>query len=222
MPKRLNLPDNASVATPDAEGRLFAPSAARNAEAIVSVTHDIAGDLSGVALEIASGTGQHIVALAEALPRLHWQPSDIDPDRRKSIDAHATAANLPNIAPALALDATCPGWGAEHGDKALICLANLLHLISEQEARILISEAAQALVPGGRLMVYGPFMRDDELTSEGDAAFHASLVAQDPEIGYKSDFDVVEWGLTAWLDYDDMIEMPANNLVITWRKPGTA
>ncbi len=220
MPKRLNLPDSASVATPDAEGRLFAPSAARNAEAIVALTRDIAGDLSGVALEIASGTGQHITALAAALPGLHWQPSDIDSDRRQSIDAYARSSNLPNLSPAIALDATCPGWGAEHGGKTLICLANLLHLISGKEARILISEAAQALAPGGRLMIYGPFMRDDELTSEGDAAFHASLVSQDPEIGYKSDFDVVEWGLSSWLDYQDMVEMPANNLAIIWRKPG--
>ncbi|MCW9042921.1 MAG: class I SAM-dependent methyltransferase [Pseudopelagicola sp.] len=219
MPKRLNLPDTASVATPDAEGRLFAPSAARNAEAIVALTADILEETTGRALEIASGTGQHITALAAALPDIHWQPSDIDPDRRKSIDAYAKAAALPNIAPAIALDATSPGWGAAHTGQAFICLANLLHLISEKEARILISEAAQALAPNGRLMIYGPFMRDDDLTSEGDASFHASLVAQDPEIGYKSDFDVVEWGLSAWLEYDDMVEMPANNLSIIWRKP---
>ena len=219
MPKRLNLPDSASVATPDGEGRLFAPSAARNAEAIVTLVRDILGDTTGDALEIASGTGQHVIALAAALPGLHWQPSDIDPDRRTSIDAHAKASGLANIAPAIALDATSPGWGMEQCGKSFICLANLLHLISTKEARILISEAAEALAPGGRLMIYGPFMRDDELTSEGDKAFHASLVAQDPEIGYKSDFDVVEWGLASWLDYDDMIEMPANNLAILWRKP---
>lgn len=220
MPKRLNLPDSASVATPDAEGRLFAPSAARNAEAIVSLIGDVAGEMTGVALEIASGTGQHIAALAAALPGLHWQPSDIDTERRKSIDAYAASANLPNLSPAIALDATSPGWGVEHGGKSFICLANLLHLISTKEARILISEAAEALAPGGRLMIYGPFMRDEELTSAGDEAFHASLVSQDPEIGYKSDFDVVEWGLSSWLDYEDMVEMPANNLAILWRKPG--
>lgn len=218
MPKRLNLPDSASIATPDGEGRLFAPSAARNAEAIVTLARGILGDTTGEALEIASGTGQHITALADALPNLRWQPSDIDSDRRKSIDAHAKSSGLPNIAPAIALDATSPGWGVEQSGKAFICLANLLHLISTQEARILISEAAEALAPGGRLMIYGPFMRDDELTSDGDKSFHASLIAQDPEIGYKSDFDVIEWGLASWLEYEDMIEMPANNLAILWRK----
>lgn len=219
MPKRLNLPDSASVATPDAEGRLFAPSAARNTDAIVTLVSDLLGETSGHALEIASGTGQHITALATALPAFHWQPSDIDADRRTSIDAYAKAAALPNIAPALALDATSPGWGSGQSGRDFICLANLLHLISEKEARILISEAAQALAPGGRLMIYGPFMRDDDLISDGDKAFHTSLISQDPEIGYKSDFDVVEWGLSAWLDYDDMVEMPANNLAIIWRKP---
>lgn len=219
MPRRLNLPDTASVATPEGDGRMFAPSAARNADAIVALVCDRAPD-SGTALEIASGTGQHIVRLAAAMPGLTWQPSDVDPARRASIDAYVGEAGLANLLPAAPLDATAPGWGADHGGQDFILLVNLLHLISETEARILIREAATALAPGGVLMVYGPFKRDEDLTSEGDAAFHASLTAQDPEIGYKSDFDVLDWGQAEWLDYVDMVEMPANNLAILWRKAG--
>lgn len=219
MPRRENLPETASVAAQQEGGRLFAPSAARNAEAIVTLAKDRAPN-AGRALEIASGTGQHVVALASALPGLHWQPSDIDAERRVSIDAHVTDAGLANVAQAIALDATTPGWSAQHAKQDFILLVNLLHLISTAEARVLISEAAAALAPGGVLMVYGPFMRDDELVSDGDKTFHASLVAKDPEIGYKSDFDVLEWGQAAWLDYLDMVEMPANNLSILWQKAG--
>ena len=217
MPKRLNLPDTASIALQAEGGRLFAPSAARNAEAIVTLASDQAPG-SGRALEIASGTGQHIVELASALPGLQWQPTEIDAARRVSIDNYVAQSGLGNVSPAVELDATSPGWGAQNGGQNFIILANLLHLISETEARVLISEAAAALAPGGLLMIYGPFMRDDELVSDGDKAFHASLTAQDPEIGYKSDFDVLDWGQSAWLDYVDMVEMPANNLSILWRK----
>jgi SAM-dependent methyltransferase len=218
MPKRLNLPDSASVATPGEDGRLFAPSAARNADAIVALVADNAPS-TGKALELASGTGQHIVHLARAMPGLTWQPSEIDATRRASINGYLAEAALPNVAEALDLDATSPGWGSQNAGHSLILLVNLLHLISTAEARTLISEAAQALAPGGTLVIYGPFMRDDELTSDGDRTFHASLQAKDPEIGYKSDFDVVDWGRDAWLDFADMVEMPANNLAIIWRKP---
>ncbi|WP_299354774.1 DUF938 domain-containing protein [uncultured Shimia sp.] len=211
------LPETASVAHSADGGRLFAPSAARNTDAIVTLAAEVAPS-GGQALEIASGTGQHIVALAKALPHLHWQPSEVDPERRASIDNYVAHAQLENLATAVELDATNPGWSATYCGQSFILLVNLLHLISDREARTLISEAAAALAPGGVLMIYGPFMRDTDLTSEGDAAFHASLKEKDPEIGYKSDFDVLDWGQSQWLDYLDMVEMPANNLAILFQK----
>ena len=76
----------------------------------------------------------------------------------------------------------------------------------------LIAEVGQALRPGGIFMLYGPFMRGGELTSEGDARFHAELRAADPEIGYKDDFDVADWIIAADMTLADMVDMPANNL----------
>lgn len=218
MPRRLNLPDSASFATPDEAGRLFAPSAARNIEAICTLLSDLA-PAGGDALEIASGTGQHIVALAKAMPGLTWQPTEIDPARRASIEAYLAQSSCSNTIAPKALDATAPGWSAEHGGKALIFLSNLLHLVSTAEAETLVGEAARALAPGGLLVIYGPFMRDDTLTSDGDQAFHDSLVSQDPEIGYKSDFDVLDWGVEAGLDVAHVVEMPANNLALVWQRP---
>lgn len=218
MPKRLNLPVCAAFAEAGEDGRMNAPSAARNAGPICDLVAAHAPG-NGAALEIASGTGQQSVALARRLPGLFWQPTDIDPTRRASVDAWVRHEGLENVAPAIELDATAPGWAADHSGKALIFLSNLLHLISESEARIVISETAQALGPGGIFVLYGPFLRDGETTSQGDARFHASLRAADPELGYKDDFDVIDWLHGAGLDLVQVVEMPANNLGFVSRRP---
>ena len=197
---------------------MHAPAAERNAEAITEALQDIA-PAKGRALELASGTGQHAVAFARAMPGLDWQPSEIEDDRRASIDAHAAATSLPNLRAAIPLDATEPGWGVRHAGQALIVLVNLLHLISAEEAQILIAEAAQALAPGGVLAIYGPFLREGRATSEGDARFHASLEAQDPDLGYKDVAEVQSWLEAQGLHPVRTVEMPANNLFLSARRP---
>ncbi|WP_296765857.1 DUF938 domain-containing protein [Sediminimonas sp.] len=219
MPRRLSLPDSASVADTGADGRMYAPSAARNIPHIRDLLAQFAPQ-TGRALELAAGTGEHAVALAGALAGLDWQPSDVDPARLRSIDAHAADAGLANLRPVITLDATAPGWSAAHPGQDLIVLVNLLHLISTPEAHTLVAEAAMALAPGGVLFLYGPFLRDGEATSEGDARFDASLRAQDPEIGLKDDWEVIDWINAAWLDLAAVVEMPANNLALIARKPG--
>ncbi|MBW3244041.1 DUF938 domain-containing protein [Epibacterium sp. DP7N7-1] len=212
MPFR-SVPGQASVAEESEGGKLFAPSAARNLAPLLEVVERHAPP-KGQALEIASGTGQHVVGYARAMPALQWQPSDIDPSRRASVDAHVTEAGLQNVAPAAALDATTQGWGALIGPFDLIVLANLLHLISAHEARTLLSESATALAPGGRFLIYGPFARDGLLVSEGDQNFHAALTAHDPDIGYKDVETVTEWAALAGLSVASPVEMPANNLCL--------
>ncbi|PCH70631.1 MAG: methyltransferase [Rhodobacteraceae bacterium] len=206
-----------SIAHKGEGDRLFAPSAARNLEVLSDLLGDVA-PTTGDALELASGTGQHVVSYAARLPGLNWQPSELDPARRASIDAHVADAGLGNIAPAIALNAAQAGWSARHGGKALIILSNLLHLITDKATNTVIQEAARALAPGGRLVIYGPFMRGGELTSDGDASFHAGLIARDPAIGYKDDFDMMDLIQGAGLDMAEVIEMPANNLVLVAQK----
>jgi len=217
MPDR-PLPRTASVAEPAGGDRLHAPSATRNAGPIADLLAEMA-PASGAALELASGTGQHVAILAGCLGGLRWQPSDIDPKRRRSIDAHARDSGLSNIAPAVHLDASVPGWGAEWRGQSLILLINLLHLIPAPAVQTLIAEAAIALAPGGRFVIYGPFTRAGELTSASDAAFHASLTAHDPAIGYKDDFDIIDLLQDAGLSMVAAIEMPANNLALVSEKP---
>ena len=218
MTARRPLPETASVAHPVSGARLSAPAAERNASAITQALQDIAPP-SGCALEIASGTGQHAVGFARALPGLIWQPTEIDAARRASIDAYAQDAALPNLRAAIALDATETGWGARHGDQDLIVLINLLHLISAPEAQTVIRETARALAPSGRFALYGPFLREGKATSEGDARFHTSLCAQDPEIGYKDLAEVAEWLAGAGLDPLKPLEMPANNILLVSERP---
>ena len=210
-------PQGASFVEADDGAKLFAPSAARNIAPIASELAQIAPH-RGKALEIASGTGQHIIAHAKAHPDILWQPTEIDKDRIASIDAYVTQAALSNLAPAIELDATASGWGAT-ARYDLMLLSNLLHLISAQEAQTILSEAAQALSPNGRFMIYGPFIRGGVLTSEGDANFHASLRTQDPEIGYKDDGWLEATAQDAGLTLYRKTEMPANNLAFTFAKP---
>ncbi|WP_435661609.1 DUF938 domain-containing protein [Leisingera caerulea] len=216
MPVR-SVPGASSVAAPE-DGKLFAPAAARNCDVLCDLLAEVA-PATGRALELASGTGQHAVAYAARLPGLAWQPSEVEEVRLDSIRAYAGESGLRNILPPVQLDATTPGWGAAHPGQDLIVLVNLLHLISEDEARALIREAAAALAPGGRFVLYGPFLRGGELTSDGDRAFHAALCAHDPEIGYKDDFDVIDWLHGAGLELLHAVEMPANNLALIAENP---
>lgn len=215
MPRK--PPANVSVASSGDGARQVAPAASRNVDAIRELVTRIAPD-RGRALELASGTGQHVAELATHLPNIEWQPSEVSPERRSSIDAYG--AQIRSIAPCIHLDATRPGWGIKQSGQDLILLVNLLHLISVSEVRTLIREAASALVPGGRFLIYGPFMRNGVLTSDGDKRFHASLAAHDSEIGYKNDRDVLEWLNQSGLETHDPITMPANNLAILATKPG--
>jgi hypothetical protein len=122
------------------------------------------------------------------------------------------------LLPAIVLDAGQAGWAKDHGARSLILMVNLLHLISASAAATVLRESARALAQDGRLMVYGPFLRDGQTTSSGDAQFDADLRARDPAIGYK-DLAWVVAELTAAGLQVQIEEMPANNLMLIAQKP---
>lgn len=209
----LRLPDTGAEVL--ADGRRMVPSAARNAAAILQVLQDEA-PAQGRLLEIASGSGLHAALFAAALPGLNWQPTDADTGNFASIRAWA-ATSTGRIAPPLHLDAAQPGWSAQWPDSAAVLLVNLLHLIPQASAAVVLREIAPALAPRGVAFLYGPFLRDGQTTSPGDAAFDASLRAQDSRIGYKDLAWVMSELQAAGLGVQPR-EMPANNLMLVCRK----
>lgn len=194
----------------DGDGRLSSPSAERNLAPILDVLRDWA-PRSGRALEVASGTGRHCAAFAAAFPDIVWRPTDAEPSRLRSIQAWIDHAGVRNVeAPAL-LDAGGPWpFGAAQFD--LVVSVNLLHIVSDETASAVVVNAAHALVPAGRLMVYGPFLRDGAFASAGDRAFHAELKRMDPAIGYKDVATLARWLDDAGFRLLERREMPSNNL----------
>ena len=197
--------------------KLYASSAECNALDICRAIASVASE-TGDALEIASGTGQHIVTFGLAMPNIHWHPSEIDIRRHASIKAYITESGLTNIAAPITLNATQTEWHKEIHPKNLVTLANLLHLISKQEAKILITEAAKILLKDGVLLLYGPFKRNGKLTSKGDVIFDAKLRAQNRDTGSKDDKWITEAAKNAGLSPKTTINMPANNLAFVFTK----
>jgi hypothetical protein len=192
--------------------RLFAPSAARNREPILQA---LRGHLpsSGLVLEIASGSGEHVVHFAAALPNLTWQPTDPQPDRRASIDTWA--AGLANVRPALALDAT-GDWPVQHAD-AVLCI-NMIHIAPWQAAEGLVSGASRILPARGLLALYGPYRRAGRPMEPGNAAFDADLRSRNPAWGLREVEAVASLAAAAGFGPPRIEAMPANNLLVLFRR----
>lgn len=202
---------------PDLSAQQFSAAAERNLASIQSVLGKYLPD-TGRVLEIASGTGQHIVSHASVFPHLMWLPTDLDPERRASIEAYRRASGLQNVLPPIALDACARGWARRRGPVEAIVVVNLLHLITDADMAVLLDEATQSLTQGGVLAIYGPFLREGQTTSPGDATFHADLIALEEGLGYK-DLGVVASVLEALSMRVTTHPMPANNIMIVARKP---
>tara|TARA_B110000444_G_scaffold153388_1_gene143565 strand:+ start:1304 stop:1975 length:672 start_codon:yes stop_codon:yes gene_type:complete len=196
---------------------IISPSAEKNMFHIVNLVSQTLIK-SGNSLEIASGSGQHIVQLASSLPNYIWQPTDVDQKRITSID-HRTKDNIhKNIKPARYLDATQVGWSLNYPNQNFILLINLLHLISWKKTKILIKEIFQSLSLDGIFILYGPFMRDGKLTSKGDIEFHKNILEKDSTLGYKDDKEIKNYLLKMGFTHLNTVNMPANNLAFIFQK----
>jgi SAM-dependent methyltransferase len=200
------------MSTPPSAALRHAPATLRNREPILAVLRRVLPP-SGTVLEVASGTGEHAAFLAAALPALVWQPSDPDPAARASIAAHAAAVG--NIRPPLALDATQP-WPELAAD-AVVCV-NMIHIAPWEAAEGLMRGVAAVLPAGGPLYLYGPFKRAGRHTAESNAAFDRMLRAQDPRWGVRDLEAVADLAATHGFGTPEVIDMPANNLSVTFRR----
>ncbi|WCT76205.1 DUF938 domain-containing protein [Novosphingobium humi] len=194
--------------------RLVAPAAARNRDPILDVLRD-ALPAAGVVLELASGSGEHIVHFARALPALQWQPSDPSPDACASITAWTATEGLDNIAPPLALDAAGE-WPAVRAD-AILCI-NMIHISPWAATEGLMRGAGAILPPGGLLYLYGPYRRAGVPLEPSNAAFDADLRARNPAWGLRDLDNVSACAAEHGLRVEAVLPMPANNLSVLLRR----
>jgi hypothetical protein len=200
------------------DSKSHAPAADRNREPILTVLRRCL-PAEGRALEIASGTGQHVVAFAGAFPGICWLPTDIDAGARASISAWMDEAGLANIDAPLALDVTAPGWqeGVERPVDAILAI-NLVHISPWNATQGLMRGAGVLLGPGGLLYLYGPYKRDGAHTAPSNAEFDRWLRSQNPDWGVRDASGVEEEANSNGLTLAEIVEMPANNLSLIFRK----
>jgi SAM-dependent methyltransferase len=195
--------------------RSSAPAALRNREPILDVLRKVL-PASGRVLEVASGTGEHIIHFARHLPDLEWQPSDPSPEARQSIVAWTQAERLNNIREPLDCDAAQSPWPVDQA-AAIICI-NMLH-ISPWEATVGLMRGAASVLPGGGLLyLYGPYRRADRPLAPGNEAFDRDLRARNARWGLRELDTVIACGAEHGLVFEQSIDMPANNLSVIFRK----
>ena len=197
------------------EDRQYAPAAARNREPILRALLSIL-PASGLVLEVASGTGEHSVHFAKAMPMLTWQPSDPSQGARRSIAAWIASEGLGNVLPPLDLDAMSDSWPLDHA-AALVCI-NMIHISPWAATEGLLEGASRILDEGAPLYLYGPFRQAARPIEPSNAAFDADLRHRDPRWGLRDLDEVTARAATHGLRRDRVVEMPANNLSVVFRK----
>jgi SAM-dependent methyltransferase len=197
------------------DARRHAPSAARNRDPILAVLRGWLPE-RGVVLEIASGSSEHAVHFASALPELTFQPSDPDPAALASIDGWAAASGAANLRPAVALDAAAESWPLAQAD-AVLCI-NMIHIAPWEAALGLLRGSAAILLPGGPLILYGPYRREGRHTAPSNEAFDADLRGRNPAWGVRDLEEVARAAAERGFGAPDIREMPANNLMLRFRQ----
>jgi SAM-dependent methyltransferase len=198
-----------------ASGKWSSPSAERNKGPILDVLGRVL-PRHGLVLEIASGTGQHVVHFAKALPDLTWQPSDPDAELRESIVLRAREAQVANVNPPIDLDVTRRPWPLQTAD-AVVAI-NMIH-VAPWSATLDLFEGAKALLSAEHvLFLYGPYRRNGHHTSQSNAQFDRDLRSRDPEWGLRDLEAVSDVAGRAGFVLAETVEMPANNFSLVFER----
>lgn len=190
-----------------------APSCERNRDPILAVLREHFADRQRV-LEIGSGTGQHAVYFAAAMPQLSWQCSD-RAENLPGIRLWLEEAALPNTPEPLELDVRGP-WPVAHYDA--VFSANTLHIMAWDEVEALFARLPQITTSDARLMIYGPFNYDGRYTSDSNAAFDEWLKARGAHMGIRDAAEVDVLAAKSGFDLIADIAMPANNRCRIWQR----
>jgi hypothetical protein len=203
----------------DDDPRLYAPAATRNRQPIYEVLRSQLPD-RGLILEIASGSGEHVVFLAErSAPELVFQPSDPDATARASIDAWTRKSQLANVRPAIELDAASATWPIGHAD-VVLCI-NMIHIAPWEATLGLMAGAARIMPTHGMLYLYGPFRRDGAHTAPSNAAFDRDLRNRNAAWGVRDLEAVANVAEARGFAPPLVQDMPANNLSVIFRRAVT-
>ncbi|TZG29291.1 DUF938 domain-containing protein [Sphingomonas montanisoli] len=197
------------------DARRTSPSALRNRAPILEVLTAVMPP-TGTVVEIASGTGEHVIHFAAGLAGLTWQPSDPSPEARASIADWIVAEGTPNILAPLDIDATAESWPIDRADA--IVAVNMIHISPWAATLGLLSHAAELLPAGAPLVLYGPFVREGVETAPSNIAFDADLRARNPEWGLRDLAEVESAALAAGFRHMVFFAMPANNLTVVFRR----
>ncbi len=191
----------------------YATSCDENREPILTVIQPLFQNARHL-LEIGSGTGQHAVFFAAAMPHLIWQTSDVA-DNLPGIRCWLAEANLPNLPPPLTLDVN-DNW--PDGAFDAVFSANTAHIMSAADVVVTFRGIGKVLAPGGCFALYGPFNDGGRFTSESNRQFDAHLKARDPRMGLRDLDDLREIAARHGLMLADNHAMPVNNRALVWRR----
>ena len=177
---------------------------------------------TGLALEIASGTGQHAASFAASLPRWHWQPTDLTAEGFDAITGWAKLSGAGNVLAPRRLDVMDARWPSEEPafdtPFDLVYCANMLHIAPWAVCAALMQGASHHLSVNGVLVTYGPYLEDGVPTAPGNVAFDADLRARNPDWGIRHLTDVAQEAAAAGLKLVSRHAMPANNLLLAFRR----
>ncbi len=193
-----------------------APATFRNRDVILAVLRQELPEW-GVVLEVASGSGEHAIYFAEAMPALSWQPTDPDKNAIASIKAYTAEYKGVNLKEALNLDASSASWPIERAD-ALVCI-NMIHISPWASTKGLFEGAARTLSPrDAPVILYGPYFGKEEELAPSNLQFDASLKARNPEWGIRQIEDMDELAASNGFTRTARFDMPANNLTLVYRR----
>jgi hypothetical protein len=210
----LRVPGEAGGEAEGIDSRRHAPATLRNRDAILAILRD-ALPSGGLVLEVASGSGEHAIHFAAALPALDWQPSDPDPAALASIAAWRAEAGLPNLRPPILLDAA-GDWPIDRAD-AILCI-NMVHISPWQATIGLFEGAARLLASGAPLILYGPYFQSDVAPAPSNLDFDANLRARNPDWGIRTLGEMTALAAKQGFHLDSVLPMPANNLTLIFRR----
>ena len=193
--------------------RQTSPSVARNREPILTELQRVLPPDAHV-LELASGSGEHAVFFAHAMPSVTWQPSDPDSDARASIEAWRQSEALPNLLAPLDIDLTVPTWETPRQRYDAVIAINVIHISPWQATLGLVTGAAQLLARDGQLITYGAYKHRGEHTAPSNESFDQWLKARDPRFGVRDMEAVDAAAREQGLRLRQVVTMPANNFML--------